>query len=53
MLSLKLSNVGQLVTYNAETMDMAVRDNVEIVIEGHQVTEVGQDLGDADSVLDC
>ena len=53
MSSLKLSNVGQLVTYNAETMDMAVRDNVEIVIEGHQVTEVGQDLGDADTVLDC
>ena len=53
MSSLKLSNVGQLVTYNAETMDMAVRDNVEIVIEGHQVTEVGQNLGDADMVLDC
>ena len=53
MSSLKLSNVGQLVTYNAETMDMAVRDNIEIIIEGHQVTEVGQDLGDADSVLDC
>ena len=53
MSSLKLSNVGQLVTYNAETMDMAVRDNVEIVIEGHQVTEVGQNLGDADTVLDC
>ena len=53
MLSLKLSNVGQLVTYNAETMDMEVRDNVEIVIEGHQVTEVGQNLGDADTVLDC
>ena len=53
MLSLKLSNVGQLVTYNAETMDMAVRDNVEIVIEGHQVKEVGQNLGDADTVLDC
>ena len=53
MSSLKLSNVGQLVTYNAETMDMAVQDNVEIVIEGHHVTEVGQDLGDADSVLDC
>ena len=53
MSSLKLSNVGQLVTYNAETMDMTVQDNVEIVIEGHHVTEVGQDLGDADSVLDC
>lgn len=53
MLSLKLSNVGQLVTYNAETMDMTVQDNVEIVIEGHQVTEVGQNLGDADTVLDC
>lgn len=53
MLSLKLSNVGQLVTYNAETLDMVVRDNVEIVIEGHQVTEVGQNLGDADTVLDC
>jgi imidazolonepropionase len=34
-------------------MDMEVRDNVEIVIEGHQVTEVGQNLGDADTVLDC
>jgi len=53
MLSLKLSNVGQLVTYNAEILDMVVRDNVEIVIEGHQVTEVGQNLGDADTVLDC
>ena len=53
MSSLKLSNIGQLVTYNAETMSMAVRDNVEIVIEAHQVTEVGQDLGDADTVLDC
>ena len=53
MSSLKLSNVGQLVTYNAETMDMTVQDSVEIVIEGNHVTEVGQDLGDADSVLDC
>jgi len=53
MSSLKLSNIGQLVTYNAETMSMAVQDNVEIVIEEHQVSEVGQDLGDADTVLDC
>ena len=53
MLSLKLSNVGQLVTFNAKTMDMAVLDNVEIVIEGHHVIEVGQNLGDADTVIDC
>jgi imidazolonepropionase len=53
MLSLKLSNVGQLVTFNAKTMDMAVLDNVEIVIEGHQVIDVGQDLGDADTLIDC
>ena len=53
MLSMKLSNVGQLVTYNSKIMDMSVLDNVEIVIEGHQVIDVGQNLGDTDTLIDC
>jgi len=33
--------------------DMAILENVEIVIEGNQITEVGQKLGDADKIFDC
>jgi imidazolonepropionase len=51
--SLKLTNIGQLATFNSEMNDMAILENVEIVIEGNQITEVGQKLGDADKIFDC
>ena len=53
MYSLKLTNIGQLATFNSEMNDMAILENVEIVIEGNQITEVGQKLGDADKIFDC
>ena len=53
MYSLKLTNIGQLATFNSKMNDMAILENVEIVIEGNQITEVGQKLGDADKIFDC
>ena len=51
--SLKLINIGQLVTFDSEMDEMVALEQVEVVIEGTQFTEVGKNLGDADQILDC
>lgn len=53
MNSLKLTNIGQLVTYDSQQEEMVVSQNVEIAIEGNQICEIGAKLNDADQILDC
>ena len=53
MNSLKLINIGQLVTYDSMKNEMVVFENTEIAIEGNHIKEVGQNLGDADQIFDC
>ncbi|SVA21626.1 uncharacterized protein METZ01_LOCUS74480 [marine metagenome] len=53
MPSLKLSNIGQLVTFDCEKNDMVILENIEIVIDGNIIVELGENLGDADQVINC
>ncbi len=53
MKSLKLTNIGQLVTYNSEQQDMVVLENVEIAMEGGNIIEIGENLNSADEQIDC
>ena len=48
MSSLKLTNIGQLVTFNSGQDEMVVLENTEITIEGNTIVEIGENLGDAD-----
>ena len=49
MSSLKLTNIGQLITYDSEVNEMLTHENVEVAIEKNQIVDIGKDLGDADS----
>ena len=53
MSSLKLSNIGQLVTFDCEKNDMVILENTEIAIDGNVIVELGVNLGDADQVINC
>ena len=51
MRSLKLTNIGQLVTFNSGQDEMVVLENTEIGIEGNTIVEIGANLGDADQLI--
>ena len=53
MNSLKLTNIGQLVTYDSPRDDMVVLENTEIAIEGNTIVEIGANLGEADQLINC
>ena len=53
MNSLKLTNIGQLVTYDSPRDEMVVLENTEIAIEGNTIVEIGANLGDADQLINC
>jgi imidazolonepropionase len=53
MRSLKLTNIGQLVTFNSGQDEMVVLQNTEITIEGNTIVEIGENLGDADQLINC
>ena len=53
MSSLKLHNIGQLVTFNSHTDTMIKKNNVELVIENGKIIEIGSNLSSADERLDC
>ena len=53
MSSLKLSNIGQLVTFDCEKNDMVILENTDIAIDGNIIVELGENLGDADQVINC
>ena len=53
MSSIKLSNIGQMITYDSENKGMMVKDNLEIVIYKGKIMEIGRNLGDVDQLIDC
>ena len=53
MSSIKLSNIGQMITYDSENKGMMVKDNLEIVIYKGKILEIGRNLGDVDQLIDC
>ena len=53
MCSLKLGNIGSLVSFNSESSKMVTKRQVEVVIENGNIIDIGEKLGDADSFIDC
>lgn len=53
MSSVKLTNISELVTFNSELNEMTVLKNIEVVIESGTISQIGEGLGDADSMIDC
>ncbi len=53
MQSVKLSNIGQLVTYDTTQNKMVKLINHDIVIEDGKVYDIGHELGSADNIFDC
>ena len=52
MNSLKLGNIGSLVSFDSESSKMTSKE-VEIIIENDKIIEIGNKLGNADSFIDC
>ena len=53
MSSIKLSNIGQMITYDSENKGMMIKDNLEIAIYKGKILEIGRNLGDVDQLIDC
>ncbi len=48
MVSTKLANIGQLVTYDSISKAMILKEDVEIVLDGEKIIDIGHSLSDAD-----
>ena len=53
MNSIKLGNIGSLVSFNSESCEMTTERDVEVVVENGCIIDIGKKLGDADSFIDC
>jgi len=53
MSTLKLFNIGQLVTYNTPSDSIETFFDIEVMIENSQIKEIGNGLGIADEMIDC
>ncbi len=51
--SVKLINIGELVTFDSKNKKMIRLKNPEIVIEDDRIYEIGYTLGPADTLFDC
>lgn len=51
--SVKLINIGELVTFDSTNKKMIRLKNPEIVIEDNKIYEIGYTLGPADTLFDC
>ena len=50
---IKLENIGSLVTYNSTSGLMNTYKDVEIIIDNELILEIGKNLSNIDSVIDC
>ena len=44
MVSTKLANIGQLVTYDSMSKAMILKEDVEIVLDGEKIIDMNRDL---------
>ena len=51
--SLKLINVGNLLTYDSEKKSMISEKRLEIIIYNGKIIEIGKNLSDTDEIYDC
>ena len=51
--SLKLINVGNLLTYNSKKKSMISNEDLEIKIKNGKIIEIGKNLNTADQMYDC
>jgi len=52
-MSLKLINIGELVTYNSESESMVVFKDIQLAIDDGKIAQIANKVGDCDDVLDC
>ena len=52
-MSLKLINIGELVTYNSESQSMEILKDIQIAIDGGKIAQIANKVGDCDNILDC
>ena len=51
--SLKLINVGNLLTYNSKKNSMISEQDLEIVVSNGKIIEIGKNLNNVDQIYDC
>ncbi len=52
-MSLKLINVGELVSYNSESESMVISKDIQIAIDRGKIVQISNKVGDCDEILDC
>ena len=52
-MSLKLINVGELVSYNSESESMVIFKDIQIAIDRGKIVQISNKVGDCDEILDC
>ncbi|HIB29680.1 MAG TPA: imidazolonepropionase [Candidatus Marinimicrobia bacterium] len=52
-LMLKLTNISQLVSYQSVSDTIQTMSNIEILIEGETIQEIGPTVDNADEIIDC
>ena len=50
---LKLKNIGELASYDSNEHNILIKNNIDIFIENEVITDIGHDLGPADTTIDC
>ena len=51
--SLKLINIGNLVSYNSKKEEMVTKSDMEIIIKNNKIVEIGRHLNEIDEIFDC
>ena len=49
----KLTNIGNLITYNSDSGHMLSTQDIEIIISGQNIVEIGKSLPNTNDVFDC
>ena len=50
---LKLENIGELASYDSKEHNILIKNNIDILIENEIITDIGYNLGPADTTIDC
>ena len=51
--SLKLINIGSLLTYDSKKNSMVSEEGLEIIVRYGKIIEIGKNLSNADQIYDC
>ena len=51
--SLKLINIGNLLTYNSKKNSMVLEKDLEIIVRHGKIIEIGKNLNNSDQIYDC